>query len=270
MKFNYIDLHMHSHYSDGIYSVSEMIDIAVQRGIKVISITDHDSIKANCEAVSYSVGKLDYIQGIEITTREQLLGEQLISLHLLGYGIKSENIDLVNRLNKRDKDVRSMYENLLDILRRYNVNIVYNNIPMECGNLMQLSDITSYLINNYSTHNKLRELLEIVEGYSKIINNQNIDIEEAINLIHNAGGIAIWVHPFDVYCSYKRVKINETKVKEIFEELNKSDIDGVEAYYLNYDQMSRKFLVQLAIEYKKLITKGSDFHGFEGRDKMFI
>ena len=81
----YADLHIHSNYSDGIKSPEEIINLAIEEGIKYISITDHDSIAAQYITKNKYLN-IDIIPGIELSTEYNDM-----ELHILGYFMDIHN-----------------------------------------------------------------------------------------------------------------------------------------------------------------------------------
>ena len=78
-----VDLHIHTHFSDGKYSPQEIINMAKDQELDVIAITDHDSARAIRDLKENSAGKLFVVPGIEISTK----ADEFKELHILGLGI---------------------------------------------------------------------------------------------------------------------------------------------------------------------------------------
>ena len=118
---NSFDLHMHSMYSgDGQFSPKELIDIADKKGLKIISLTDHDAVKGVKEITELGKEKgIRVIPGIECSTI--LEGNDV---HLLGYGIDIENsyfVNLADRLNKLMYD--AFYLRVEKIQNKYGIEL---------------------------------------------------------------------------------------------------------------------------------------------------
>ena len=94
-----MDLHIHSVYSDGKYTIEKIMQNAQYNGVSIISITDHDNI----ESVKHIIDKLLlekmlFIPGVELSTESYFFGRKM-KVHLLGYGFDYQNQTLINSLN---------------------------------------------------------------------------------------------------------------------------------------------------------------------------
>lgn len=265
-----IDLHLHTNYSDGRNTIKEVVDKAIQEKIELISITDHDSIAGEKQAIEYCQGKIKFISGIEFTCMEEFLIEDdfSYSVHLLGYGIEIDNLTLKQQLEQREKEVFKLYEALIDSLSEFQIFFKYQDVPIECGIVMQLSDICSYLENNYRNHPYLKEAKQRVLSYAAKFTKINFSIKTAIELIHEAKGTAILAHPFYVYHQFKKVRLSHEKVIKMIDKVQQLGIDGIEAMYLDFSEEERKFLWNLAKEKQLKSTVGSDYHGSPARNSM--
>lgn len=116
----YVDLHMHTNHSDGKLDVKETVNIAYNKNIGMISITDHDSIGGLKEAIEYSKSlHIKCISGIELSCRNDNLRldfPQDVSVHILGYNIDYNCSSLVNHLNKHQNRREAIILNELEIM----------------------------------------------------------------------------------------------------------------------------------------------------------
>lgn len=264
---NYIDLHMHTTYSDdGSYSPKEIIDQCDESGIKIMAIADHNSVKAIPEAISYAreLG-IKYIPAVEIDCIYQG-----INLHVVGY-----------QIDYHHPDFTWLEENVL------NQELQASNKKLELTNKMgfELSkeDLDALSDNGVYTGEMFGEALlndprykdsELLKPYRKggsRSDNPYVNfywdyyaqgkpcyveivfptLQETIDLIHKHGGKAVLAHPG-----------NNLKGKfEVFDEMIKLGLDGVEAFS-NYHSMDTvHYFYQKGKEYDMLITCGSDYHG---------
>lgn len=265
-----VDYHLHTLCSDGIYTVEEVIDRALGQGLSCISITDHDTISGVRDAKRYSEGKLDYITGLEITCSEFLVEgcEEKISIHLLGYGFDEECEDLASLLRQRNEQNKKVFQNLLEELSSRGYPSDLAEIPISCGNVLQLCDILSDMRAKYPDIDS--DSVELIQSFAERLTSVNISARDAIAKIHKAGGKAVWAHPFVVYHKLKKKIITEKKVESILEQLQAWGIDGMETDYLAFAPKDRDWLRSLANAHHLFCTAGSDFHGLPGREDMGV
>ncbi|MEG0094338.1 MAG: PHP domain-containing protein, partial [Erysipelotrichaceae bacterium] len=264
---NKIDLHMHSTFSDdGEFNVEEIFRLAAKRGVDLISITDHNSAKANliAERMSklYHVG---YIPGIEIDC--QYKGK---NLHLLGYNIDFKS-DLYNKIENdnltKEKDAS---------LKRVTLWEEYSGMKLDIDALLKNNRfqtipgemIGEQLMNNPEYQNEPilqpyitgdRNDMPYVnfywdffsQGKPCYVDIRYPDVAVVTKLVKATGGIPILAHPYANFADDIQV------VREILA----LGVEGLEIFssYHNKKQMSE--LLKIANEEKCLITAGSDFHG---------
>lgn len=265
-----VDCHIHSLYSDGIYTVREIIEMLLHRNIQIFSLTDHDKVAGTKEARDLSRGKIGFISGIEITGREMEIHKikKTFSVHLLGYHFDENNITLTEVLKNREEQVIKIYDDLCGELTALGYPVLREEVPISCGNELQLCDIAAYVREKNVDVSK--HIFDTIDGYASKLDSVNISVEDAVNYIHAAGGKAVWAHPFYVYKDYTKKSINEEEFLTTLEILKDLGIDGIEAYYSAFDDHRRKWLYSLACSENMIYTAGSDFHGFTGRDFMGI
>lgn len=241
----YIDLHMHSKYSDdGEFKPIELVEKCHKRNIKIMAIADHNSVKAIAEAKK-AANKLNitYIPAIEIDCTYNG-----IDLHVLGYEIDYHHEDfesleknILNQELKNSKEKIELTNNLgfdvdKEALKKLSSNGVYTG---EMFGEVLLND------QRYLDH-------PLLKPYRKDGNrSDNPSLKEIIELIKKHGGVAVLAHPG-----------NNLKGKfEIFDEVVKLDLDGVEAFSNYHDKETVQYFYQAGLKYNMLITCGSDYHG---------
>ncbi|MBR5598158.1 MAG: PHP domain-containing protein [Lachnospiraceae bacterium] len=271
MKQITLDYHIHSNFSDGTLCISNILDLIRTNNIQKFSITDHDNIESIPEVFRLLPDVSSYIPGIEFTCSEhQLMGFPFpFSIHLLGYNFDYKNKALNLALKERTARVDSVFSSLLaDISLLTNKQITLQEIPISCGVVMQLCDIEAFVQNNFPQYYK--QSLPLISSYATPLSEANINITDAINLIHNAGGIAVWAHPFFVYHNFQKKEISFSEVNTILSMLMEHNIDGIEANYFDFSILQQQQLKNLALEKQLIYTCGSDFHGSSHRNHMGI
>ena len=247
-----IDLHIHTIESDGEMTPKKIIDMAIEKKIKAIAITDHDTIDGIELATEYSKGKdIKVISGIEIDTETQK-GE----LHILGLNIDYNN----NKLKKRLDELK-VKRNLRNDKFIYELNKMGFDITLE--DLKQVSNgkIISkpHFAKVFLKKGYIKEKKEMFDKYfnqSPLRNYKKelMTTKEAIELINIANGIAILAHP-------QSLKLDDNELIEKVRELKSYGLEGIECYHSNQTREQMNSYRKIAENEGLLITKGSDYHG---------
>lgn len=254
-----IDLHVHSYYSDGTLSPTELIKWAKKSKLDQVAITDHDGVEGIREAlIAGEALEIVVIPGIELSVEEA----NGIGLHLLGYHIDILNKDLNNKLEYIKEKRKERNDKLMKLLSDSGYPLVYEDMKKKGpGAYIGKPDFARGLINKkyigkYSEAFDMGQFL--MSEKAKKIKKENMSAKQAIDLINGAGGIAVLAHPMKV-----------TGLRgEYFEELEKLivklkgyGLKGMECFYPEHSEEETMILVNLAEKYKLHITKGSDYHG---------
>ena len=257
MKNRLCDLHMHTTASDGTESVGEVIDKAYAIGLRIIAITDHDTVAAQAEAQSLKKSNMQIIPGVEFSCFF-MDGERRVDCHILAYFIDYTNKDILDIVHlgekKRIDKLMARIEYLKD---EYGIAIPESDIqelskmnavakPHLARVLMKLGygDSVGEVINKYMTGHKTPDI--------------RMDTELVIRAIHNAGGVAVFAHPLGGEYTVHLTKDEVTRDIDCAVELG---IDGVECYYSRYSPDEVNMLLTIANERGLLVSGGSDYHG---------
>jgi hypothetical protein len=265
-----VDFHIHTLCSDGVYTVDEVFEKIMENGISRCSITDHDTIEGTKRARELSKNRAEFLSGLEITCAEMTVAglPNPISIHLLGYGFDEDDPCLNKLLERRNALSRQVYEELAGELTGRGYPCRISDVPISCGIVLQLCDVLQYMREKYGTLERDIELL--IDSYNEKLTHANITAEEGIKAIHEAGGKAVWAHPFSVYHRFKKGRLSEKEVLASLTYLKSYGLDGLEAYYLDFSQEEREWLRERTEENGLIYTAGSDFHGSVGRDHMGV
>ncbi len=241
----HIDLHIHSTASDGEYTPTQLVEMALQRGLSVISITDHDTTEGIDEALKAAEGtSLEIIPGVEISVdiphRE---------VHLLGYYIDHHNPTLQEQLSLLRRSREERARGILEKLAALGLPLRWERVVELAGkgsigrpHIAQAMVEQGYVstIKEAFDHYIGREGPAYVERYK-------MSPLEAIGLIEEAGGLAVLAHPIGVI--------------DLLPSLVKGGLVGLEVYYGSYSAEEIDALLSLARRYELIPTGGSDFHG---------
>jgi predicted metal-dependent phosphoesterase TrpH len=239
----FADLHCHTTCSDGSVTPVELIQLAKQLGLKGLSITDHDSIDAYQTAIAAAKAA-----GIRLGTGVEFSCEfQGTSLHLLGYDFDLNNsgIQQLCLRHKKRREVRNLA--ILAKLEKAGMPISYEELQAKGGNTIGRPHIAQLMVEKGYVKN-LREAFNhyIGEGKQCYDPGEPFTVEEAIDVIHGAGGKAFVAHP--------QLLPNEFPV----EELLKLPFDGLECFYC---RIFKKSWAEYAEARGWIMSGGSDFHG---------
>lgn len=263
-----VDYHIHTKHSDGFFSVEEVLDQAKLERIQSIAITDHDTLSGIPAAKSYITEDMEYVTGIEITCSEFPFAESKPSwsIHLLGYGFDETDKPFHEILQRRAQAIHNVYLRLLKDLQAFGVYVSLSEIPISCGCVLQLCDVANYLKQKYPMLDDSAR--QLVDSYALDLTRANLTFEEGIRAVHQAGGKAVWAHPFSVYHKFQKISISHEDVRLVLNVLKKAGLDGIEANYLWFSPEQQKWLWETAKENELYCTAGSDFHAPVGRNKM--
>ncbi|MDD3999719.1 MAG: PHP domain-containing protein, partial [Bacilli bacterium] len=237
------DLHIHTNYSDGSFSVLEVTQMARKAGLEVMAISDHDLFTGSIEAKKYEDESLRVITAVELSTEYK--GE---SIHILGYFHNIRDSEGFDNFLKKQRSSR--LERAYIIKDRLKEHF---QIELKMENLLTVPSITRGTIaeeiikQGYPYGKK--------EIFTKMIGNDcpayypstKINPKFGIKMIHEHGGLAILAHP---------ILVKNSPIKEIIE----FGVDGIEAIYPANTIEDEAYLRKLAREYQMIITGGSDFH----------
>lgn len=247
-----IDLHVHSTFSDGTLTPSQLVSLAVKSNLEAFALTDHDTTdgieEALTEARNYD---LEVIPGIEFSTEYH--GKDI---HILGYYINPYNSEFINTVhefrNSREVRNRKMCAKLAEM----GINIDYDQFISEFpDSVITRAHYAKYMVN----HGFIKYMDEAFEKYigdncPGFISREKISPTQAVSLIISCGGIPVLAHPI-LY------RLSDNDLETLVASLKKSGLKGIETIYSTYSQSDERLIRKLASKYKLLITGGSDFHG---------
>lgn len=247
-----IDLHLHSTYSDGTMPPKELVEKAAGIGLTALSITDHDTIAGTQEALTAGkVFSVEVIPGLEISSKFRD-----INLHLLGYQFNWQDRRLAEVL-KRLQGARSIRNlEILSKLQSLGLEISEQDLIRESGNgVAGRPHFARLLVKCGVVKNNDQAFAQYLKkGRCAYAPRFLLDVEEAIDIIHGAGGIAILAHPIQLPCSF-------SELSEIIRQLKIAGLDGLESYYPTQKGKIGKRIKDLARTHQLLETGGSDYHG---------
>ncbi len=245
---SFADLHIHTYYSDSTSSPQEVVDQAVKNGLSCIAITDHDvtdGIAPTQEAAK--AVNLEVIPGIELSSEFE--GKDI---HILGYFIDFKKGPLVEKIESYlDERVKRMKQMIFNLQSFGIKDIFYEEIAaMTKSRAVGRAHLATLLIQKghvSSFKNAFDKYLALGRpGYAPKFSQTPF---EAIDLIHQSGGLAVMAHPM------------LTQKDELISRMVKGGLDGLEVYYPNCMPVVTCFYEKIARKNGLLLTGGSDAHG---------
>jgi hypothetical protein len=264
------DLQSHSTHSDGALPAAEVVERAAEAGVELLALSDHDTVSGVSEAIAAGerLG-VRVVPAVEISAVDE--GSAVPrELHILGYEIDHTGEVLTERLAKfladREQRTLRMAAGLEEVgfeldreqidgriaagkpIGRPHLAEAVLSAPANASRLSDegIDDIGS-LIRGY-----------LIEGKPAFRLRQTPTIAEAVEAIHDAGGVAIWAHPFWDIESPDEVLASIDRFKAL-------GIDGVEAFYITHTEDQTRLAAARCEELGLLTTGSADFHGPENR-----
>ncbi|MCP4137028.1 MAG: PHP domain-containing protein [bacterium] len=248
-----IDLHTHTTASDGIRAPEDLIDFAMEHGVEILAITDHDTVLGLNSAMEYARKKdFTLIPGIEFSV-DYTQG----SFHLVGLYIDYNNPELLETTKKLNQLRESRTVRIIEDLKKHDIHITLEEVNKECGGgTVGRPHVARVLINNgYAA--AMNEVFDnfLVKGKPGHVKKDRISLDEAIALIQSAGGIPVIAHPASL--RYKSFELFEKDLPGLIEK----GIEGIEVFASMHSPEEVEGFRQIAEKYKLLMSGGSDYHG---------
>lgn len=245
------DFHIHTHYSDGVFSPEKIVDLAVEAGLEAIALTDHDNV------LSYQVAKnyidknninLQIIKGLEVNTLYKDY-----EVHILGYFPDDTNSDFVTMLKTQQHARLRQAKEIIRLLdKKEGIKISLEDIKKMVaeGGSIGRPHIAKAITNAGGTSG-------VIEAYNKYIHKDSpVYVErktvspfDAVEVIYDAGGVPVIAHPYDIDIAAKLIK-----------ELMSCGLRGIEAYHRKHSPAIVEYFSSMAEELGLIVTGGSDFH----------
>ena len=266
-----IDLHIHSQCSDGAFTVKEIFKEAKLRNIEFMSITDHDSISCQEEALDLAeTAGIRYVSGVELNvtfSHPNYRQGKLVSLDFLGYQFDAKNKTLAGKLRQM---AEYREERAAKILRNLNVEFEkerieqltkrdFEEIQASVDGTIGRPHIADYLVKKGIVRTRQ-------DAFDKYLVRCNVPkfplyLEEASRLVRSAGGKIVLAHPNDPHgTSLATLTKFLPEQTAIIEESMLSYIDGVECWHFRNDPQTTDHYITFAKEHGLIVTGGSDCH----------
>ena len=249
------DFHTHSTCSDGLRSPGELVDLAASRGVRVMALTDHDTLDGleEAEAAAARHPGFTLVPGVELSC--DVPGTEV---HILGYFIDRERPELIEQLEEFRRGRIDRAQRIIDALERLGAPIAWSRVQELAGEASVGRPHIAQALLEAGHIESFDEAFERFIGRNgpAYAERAKLAPAEAIAMIRDAGGLAVFAHP-SFTDDYPRVAA----------ELAAAGAFGLEAYYTSYEPELVAELAALAKRLGLFALGGSDFHGIDRDDE---
>jgi len=260
------DLQSHSTHSDGELAPAEVVAAARDAGVELLALSDHDTAGGVSEALAAGeqLG-VRVVPAVEISAIDNGPSSDR-ELHILGYNIEHTAPLISQRLEEflADREQRTL--RMADSLRELGLELDARQIDERraAGKPIGRPHVAQAVLSAPANRERLEA--EHIDDIGSLIRAYLIEgrpayrlrevptIAQAVDAIHQAGGVAIWAHPFWDISS-------EDEVLDSIERFRALGADGVEAFYITHPRQQTQLLAKRCRELELLTTGSADFHG---------
>jgi predicted metal-dependent phosphoesterase TrpH len=264
------DLQSHSTHSDGALPAAEVVQRAAAAGVELLALSDHDTISGVSEAIAEGerVG-VRVVAAVEISAVDA--GSSVPrELHILGYCIDYTGALMTERLTAfladREKRTLRMRDGLRDV--GFDLDEAEIEARIAEGKPIGRPHLAGAVLRAPANAERLeREGIDdvgslirgyLIEGKPAFRLRETPTVAEAVEAIHDAGGVAIWAHPFwDIS--------DPDEALSTIDRFHALGMDGVEAFYITHTLENTELIAARCAELGLLTTGSADFHGPENR-----
>ena len=253
-----VDLHTHSTASDGTASPTNLVEQAERLGLTAIAITDHDTVGGIDEALQAGNRfSIEVVPGVEISVDAVAPDGSASSLHILGYFIDHQNVELLNALGDRQNDRNQRNQQMLDKLNQLGIPLTLEQVQSFQGKDGSLG--RPHFAQAMVAHGMVKDMDEafseyLARGARAYVHKKRLNQKQGIALIRQAGGVAALAHPAHFLQHYDYFT-------ELLRDLKKMGMQALETYYGEYSAQQTQYLLNLARKFGLAACGGSDFHG---------
>ncbi|HIE03747.1 MAG TPA: PHP domain-containing protein [Candidatus Latescibacteria bacterium] len=247
----FVDLHIHTSCSDGTFPPEEVVRMAVEAGLEVIAITDHDTVDGVKRALDEGKGAgIEVIPGVELSTRA---GPS--DIHILGYYVEVDSPPFKELMEKLRKERFKRAKKIVEKLNGLGVGLSFETVLEVAGEATigrpHIADalVREAWVESYD------EAFRRYIGYDgpAYLPKYEISPEEGIKVIKQAGGIPVFGHP------------GTARRDELIPRMVRAGLMGIEIFHPLHPPEACRYYKDLAEKYGLICTGGSDFHGSDRR-----
>lgn len=249
-----VDLHTHSHCSDGALSPTALVQRAAAAGVGVMALTDHDSVAGVAEAEAEAARQgMRLLPGLELSTT--WMGQ---SVHVVGLGVDIAGADLVAGLQRQANARGDRARAIAEKLEKHRIPGAYDGALALAGNepdRISRTHFAQWLLAEGRV-NSMQGAFDkwLGQGKPADVPMPWLPLGEAIALIRGAGGVAVLAHP-------GRYPLTRTKMRRLIEVFRDEGGEAMEVATATEKPDIVRYLGQLSLQYGLEASQGSDFHG---------
>jgi predicted metal-dependent phosphoesterase TrpH len=263
----YIDLHVHTNYSDGFDSIKEVLRKAKENNVGYISLVEHYNVSSYNEACQLAGDDIVVIPGIELgadMSKYFVPGQKNKHIcHLLGYYISK---DICKLLDKYELDRYECVTNTISLLNSQGIEIDLADVIANARDKKSIGRFDIALTLKALGYSKTA-----TEAYGKYLDHNDksyvqrkkLEPEDLVRAIRKYGGVPVLAHP-------KSLRLPKEELDVFIEKLVKAGLCGIEVYNPNNSEAKRKELLEYCEKYDLIPTCGSDYHGGNRKPKIEI
>ncbi len=248
-----IDLHTHSTASDGTLSPEALVDLAAEKGLTAIALTDHDTVAGVAAALGRgALRRVQVIPGVELGVDWNGPGQ----MHILGYNLRYQDAQLQERLTWLRKQRRERAGKIVTKLNTLGVGVSFERVEkIAGGHSIGRPHVARALLETGSVATLSEAFaLYLAPGKPAYVHKQELGDEEAIQLVKACGGAAVLAHP-------TTLKLDAEALCRSVERLKSYGLRGLEVFWSGHSPEQVDDYQRLAYRLGLLPTGGSDFHG---------
>ena len=245
------DLHTHTYHSDGFYAPENLLTKAHNRGIKVLSITDHDSMNGISEAIEIAKKfEIEIVPGVEISS-----DIRDTEVHILGYFVDPNNKELEHYLNFFREERHKRAIRIVKKLNILGLNITIDDVLVFAKNsAIGRPHIAQALLAKGQVKSFFEAFYKYIGNHAPAYERKvHLSPQSAFKIINDAGGLSFIAHPGDM---------PEILIKELID----AGVDGIEVVHPSHSPEQVRFYRGIVNQYFLLECGGSDFHGGKRED----
>jgi len=243
-----VDLHIHTTASDGLLTPAEVVQVALEKGLSAIAITDHDTTDGLDEALAAARGhELEVIPGIELSAEQ---GSR--EAHILGYYLDRHDRNLQEKLEVLRRARRERARKMVGKLADMGLYVSWDRILEIAGDSSAFGrPHVAQALQEKGYVGSINEAFYryIGLGGPAYVARYKLSPTQALEMIRAAGGFPVLAHPW--------------RQEDLVIRLAGCGLVGLEAYYPRYSPEEREELAKLGQQYGLIATGGTDFHGYE-------
>jgi predicted metal-dependent phosphoesterase TrpH len=249
------DLHTHSHFSDGTYSPTQLIEEAVAKGLSAIALTDHNTASGVTEFLAAAEGKpIMAIGGTELSC-EHITSHGAVDVHVLALFLPESSYE---RIEERNADMmKRKKQSYLECERRLAEDgyiISYEELCKKSINLPNRAAIAEELMRRGYVGSIKEAFSSLLASGGKYYHSPSYpSVTETLDFISELGAVPILAHPF--------LNLTEEELLTLLPEAKAHGLCGMEVFYSKYDEKTTTRSIEIAKKFGLALSGGSDFHG---------